>query len=98
VLNFSLLISFQTALGLTQSHIQWVSGAPFYGVKLQKREGDHSPPFSADVKKGGAIHPLPYIFMASRLINLAQELLYLFVIFFTWFQVSKFMHSYRGLF
>jgi hypothetical protein len=30
------------------------------GVKRQGREADHSPPTSADVKKGKSIHPLPH--------------------------------------
>jgi hypothetical protein len=32
------------------------------GVKRQGREADHSPPSSADVKKGGAMPPLPMFF------------------------------------
>jgi hypothetical protein len=30
------------------------------GVKRQRRESDHSPPSSAEVKKAGAIPPLPH--------------------------------------
>jgi hypothetical protein len=48
------------ALGPTQ--LQWVPGAFSPGVKLQEREADHSPPSSAEVKKGGAILPLPNMF------------------------------------
>jgi hypothetical protein len=33
----------------------------FPGVKRQRREADQSPPSSAEVKKGGAIHPLPHM-------------------------------------
>jgi hypothetical protein len=29
------------------------------GLKRQKREADHSPPSGAEIKKGGAIPPLP---------------------------------------
>jgi hypothetical protein len=44
------------ALGTTQPPIQWVPG-----VKRQGREADgHSPSFSAEVKNGGAIPPLPH--------------------------------------
>jgi hypothetical protein len=46
------------ALRLTQSPIQWVPGAASSGLKRQGREADHAPPFSAEVKNGGAIHPL----------------------------------------
>jgi hypothetical protein len=41
----------RTALGPTQSPIQWVTGALSLGVKLPGREADHSPPSSAEVKK-----------------------------------------------
>jgi hypothetical protein len=34
-------------------------GALFPEVKRTGPEGDHSPPTSAEVKNGGAIHPLP---------------------------------------
>jgi hypothetical protein len=45
-------------------------GALTSGVKWPWRETDNSPPSSAEVKKGGAIPPLPqYVFMASRLIK-----------------------------
>jgi hypothetical protein len=44
--------------------IQWVPGALSPGVKRQGREADHSPLPSAEVKKGGAIPPLPH--MSSR--------------------------------
>jgi hypothetical protein len=30
------------------------------GVKQQRHEADHSPPTSAELKEGGAIHLLPY--------------------------------------
>jgi hypothetical protein len=32
----------------------------FPGVKRQKREADHSPASSAEVKNAGAISPLPH--------------------------------------
>jgi hypothetical protein len=44
---------FRPALGPTQPLIQWLPG-----VKRQRREADHSPPTSAEVKNGGAIPPL----------------------------------------
>jgi hypothetical protein len=47
------------ARGPTQPPIQWVEGAIFPRVKLQKREADHSPPPSVEVKKSGTIPPHP---------------------------------------
>jgi hypothetical protein len=47
------------ALGPNQPPIQWVSGALSPGVKRMGREGDRSPPSSAEVKNGGAIPLLP---------------------------------------
>jgi hypothetical protein len=41
------------ALGLTQTQIECVPGAPSLGVKQQGQEADHSPP-SVEVKNGGA--------------------------------------------
>jgi hypothetical protein len=39
------------ALGPTQPPIQWLRGAFSLGVKRLEREGDHSPPSSAEVKE-----------------------------------------------
>jgi hypothetical protein len=41
----------RTALVLTQPPIQWVPGALSLGVKRPRREADHSPPSSAEVKE-----------------------------------------------
>jgi hypothetical protein len=41
----------RTALGPTQPPIQWVPGALSLGVKRPRREADHSPPSSAEVKE-----------------------------------------------
>jgi hypothetical protein len=41
----------RTALGPTQPRIQWVPGALSLGVKRPRREADHSPPSSAEVKE-----------------------------------------------
>jgi hypothetical protein len=41
----------RTALGPTQSPIQWVPGALSLGAKRPGREADHSPPSSAEVKE-----------------------------------------------
>jgi hypothetical protein len=40
---------------------EWVPGTIYLGVKLPKREADHSPPSSAEVKKCGAIPPRPRV-------------------------------------
>jgi hypothetical protein len=45
----------------TQHPVQWVPGALSPGVKRQGCEADHSPPSSAEAKKGGAIPPLPHM-------------------------------------
>jgi hypothetical protein len=45
--------------GPTQPPLRWVPGTLSPGVKRPGREADHSPPSSAEVKNGGAIHPLP---------------------------------------
>jgi hypothetical protein len=44
------------ALGSNQPPIQWVPGTISPGVKWLGREADHSPPFSAKVKNGRALH------------------------------------------
>jgi hypothetical protein len=41
----------RTTLGLTQSPIQWVPWVLSLGVKRPRREADHSPPSSAEVKE-----------------------------------------------
>jgi hypothetical protein len=40
----------------TQRPIQLALASP--GVKLLDRESDHSPPSSAEIRKGGAVPPL----------------------------------------
>jgi hypothetical protein len=46
------------------------------GVKRPRREADHSHPSNAKVRNGGAIPPLPHVFMTWCLINEAQGNLY----------------------
>jgi hypothetical protein len=41
----------RTALGLTQSPILWVPGAPSLGIKRPGREANNSPPSSGEVKE-----------------------------------------------
>jgi hypothetical protein len=50
VKNF-LFSTSKPALGSTQPPIQWVPGTLPPGVKRLRREADHSPPASAEVKK-----------------------------------------------
>jgi hypothetical protein len=57
------------ALGPTLPPIQWVAGALSPKIKRLGREADYSPSSSAEVKNGGAIPPLPYVFMSWCLIN-----------------------------
>jgi hypothetical protein len=49
------------ALGPTQSPNRWEQGAISTEVKRPELEADQSPPFSAEVKNGGAIAPLSHI-------------------------------------
>jgi hypothetical protein len=56
---FSFLCDVQTGSG-AQLPLKWASGPISLGAKLQVREPHHSPPSSDDVKKGGAIPPLPH--------------------------------------
>jgi hypothetical protein len=51
VKNFLFSKSSRPALRSTQPPIQWVPGALSPGVKWPRREVDHSPPTSAEVKK-----------------------------------------------
>jgi hypothetical protein len=56
---------FRTALGPTQSPIQWVTGTLSLGVKRPGREDDHSPPSSAEVKEWMELYlHSQYAFMA----------------------------------
>jgi hypothetical protein len=49
--NFFFDTMSRPVLGPTQPPIQWVLGAISLGVKRPRREADHSPPFSAEVKE-----------------------------------------------
>jgi hypothetical protein len=51
VKNFLFSTSSRPALGSAQPPIQWLPGALSPGVKRPGREGDHSLPPSAEVKK-----------------------------------------------
>jgi hypothetical protein len=64
IVPFSLIHNVQIASGATQPHIQLLPGALSPGVKRQRREADHSPPSSAEDKKGGAIPPFLHVSMA----------------------------------
>jgi hypothetical protein len=69
----------RTALGYTQPPIQWVTGVLSLGVKRPGREGDHSPPSSAEVKNAWSYTPTPqYTFMAWCSVK-AQRQLYLYL-------------------
>jgi hypothetical protein len=51
----------RSILGPIQPPIRWVRRAISPEVKRQGREADHSPLSSVEIKKGGAIPPLPHI-------------------------------------
>jgi hypothetical protein len=59
--RISVLHSVQTGFGAyTASYTMRTGGSfPGGGVKRQGREADHSPPSYVEVKKDGAIPPLP---------------------------------------
>jgi hypothetical protein len=62
ILLFS--VNSRPAVGPTQSIIQKVPGALSPGLKRAGRETEHSPLSSVEIKKGGAMPPLPH--MSSR--------------------------------
>jgi hypothetical protein len=65
VKSFHFSISSRPVLGPTQPPVQWVSGALSPGVKLQRREADHSPPTSAEVKRTWIYTSTPqYVFVS----------------------------------
>jgi hypothetical protein len=57
------------ALGPTQPPSQWVAGPLSPGVKRPGYQADRSPPYSAEVKNGGAIPPIHHVFMAQCLVS-----------------------------
>jgi hypothetical protein len=61
----SLLHSIQTDSEAHPVSYPMGTGGSFpWGIKQQRRQADHSSPSSAEVKEGGAIPPLPHIFIA----------------------------------
>jgi hypothetical protein len=62
--NFLFFTASRPALRPIQPPIHWVPGALSPGVKRPGHEADHLPPSSAEVKKVGAIAPIPHVFMA----------------------------------
>jgi hypothetical protein len=58
--DFSFLHSVQTGSGSHPASNKWVPGTLSPEVKRPEREADHSPPSNVEVKKGGAIPPLPH--------------------------------------
>jgi hypothetical protein len=59
--NFSLHHRVQNGSGAHQPPIQWVPGALSLGVKRPRREADHSPPSSAEVKNAWSYTSTPPI-------------------------------------
>jgi hypothetical protein len=63
--EFSLLRNIQTGPGAHPVSYPMDNGGPFSGVKRPRREADHSPPTSAEVKKTWIYTSPPlYAFMA----------------------------------
>jgi hypothetical protein len=66
----TITIVVRTALGPTQPPNQWVPGALSLGVKRPRREADHSPPSSAEVKNAWSYISTPqYVLMAWYLVK-----------------------------
>jgi hypothetical protein len=57
--DFSLLHNVQTGSGTHQVTYPMGIGGFLLEVKLPRREADHSPPSSAEIKNDGAISPFP---------------------------------------
>jgi hypothetical protein len=57
--RLSLLHSAQTGSGVHRASYPVSTGGCLPGAEQQEREADHSSPFSAQIKNGGAILPLP---------------------------------------
>jgi hypothetical protein len=66
---FFISTSSRLVLGPSQPLLQLVPGALPMGVKGPGHEADHISPSRAEVKNGGAIPPLPHVFMAKCLIT-----------------------------
>jgi hypothetical protein len=68
--NFSLQHRAQNGSGAHQPPIQWAPGALSLGVKRPRREADHPPPSSAEVKNAWSYTSTPqYVFMAWCLVK-----------------------------
>jgi hypothetical protein len=80
---FLYFTTFRLSLGSNQSPIQWVPGVISPGIKCPEHEADHSYPFSAEVKNGGAISPLPHKspWLGASLIN-QRDNFYLLPLYF----------------
>jgi hypothetical protein len=64
VTDFFSLYSVQIDYGVHSAPYSIGTRCSFLGVQRPRREADHSPPSTAEVKNGGAIPPLPHISMA----------------------------------
>jgi hypothetical protein len=68
--TFLFSIASRPALGPTESPNQRVPGALSTGVQQQRREADHSPPSSVEVKNAWRYTAIPqYVFMAWCLVK-----------------------------
>jgi hypothetical protein len=68
--RFTIYTSYRSTLGAGIAPVQWVPEALSLGVKRPKREADHSPPSSAEVKECVELYLHPqYAFMAWCLVK-----------------------------
>jgi hypothetical protein len=67
------------ALGATQPHVQWITGALSLWVKWPGCEADHSHPSSAEVKNTWSYNSIPpYVFMNGTKLSTG----YVFVVWY----------------
>jgi hypothetical protein len=59
-----------------------VAGALYLGLKRPRREADHSPPSSAEVKNGGAMPPFSNMSSWHSALLITQRQLYLYLLVF----------------
>jgi hypothetical protein len=78
------------ALGPTQPPIQWVPGTVSLGVKPPRREANHSPPSSTEVKNEWSYtSTLQYIFMARCLVKYKDNFTFTFTFTCTFYFLSR---------
>jgi hypothetical protein len=68
------------ALASTQPPIQWVSGDLSLGIKRPRREAEHSPPSSAEIKNKWSYNSTPQYAFTVWCSVIAQGHIYLYIV------------------